>query len=180
MPCSEYSQLLSEAFGVHVEGDSSSIHPQHFCAPRFQRGKRMLEAQRTGTPYNSNNSLIHWTPHSSDSDSCAVCDRFDQQGKGGWPRKEPTTQGRPGPLSPQALRTAVKALGVKSYHSGSPLHPSRCQIPAAISPSDIQRPICDNILETPIQLSCGKISVVGASWYGHIHALDVRESMPTR
>ena len=157
MPCSEYSQLLSEAFGVHVESDNSSIHPQHFCALCFQRGKRMSEAKRTGTPYNSNNLLIHWTPHSSDSGSCAVCDRFDQQGKGGRPRKEPTTQGRPGPLSSHALRTAVKALGVRSYNSGSQLHPSRCQIPAAISPSDVQCPVCDNILETPIQLSCGKI-----------------------
>ena len=118
---------------------------------------RMLKAKRTGTLYNSNNSLIHWTPHSSDSGSCAVCDRFDQQGKGGLPRKEPTTHGRPAPLSPQALRTAVTALGVKSYHSGSPLHPSRCQIPATISTSDVQCPVCDNILETPIQLSCGKI-----------------------
>ena len=95
MPCSEYSQLLSEAFAVHVESDNSSIHLQHFCAPCFQRGKRMSEAKRTGTPYNSNNLLIHWTPHSSDSGSCAVCDRFDQQGKvAGQEKSRPHKEGQ--------------------------------------------------------------------------------------
>ena len=157
--CSDHEELLLEAFDIHTSRDSISVHPHNFCTACYQRGRRIIAAKCKGTPYTTNFSPAVWTPHTNtEGSSCQVCDRFRQQSRGGRPRKVQSTQGRPGPLSPHTICSAVKALGVKSFRSDTPLHPSRFQLPATISLPDVQCPICHNILDSPVQLTCGKMA----------------------
>lgn len=155
-PCSDNRALLSEAFTIDVSNDDSSVHPCNLCPACYQRGRRILTAKHKGTPYTTTFSPVVWTPH--EGDSCLACDRFRQQSQGGRPKRVQSTQGRPGLLSPHTIWSTVQALGVKSLRSGSPLHPSRFEIPASVSLSDIQCPFCHNILDGPVQLLCGKLA----------------------
>ena len=157
--CSIHHLLLFEAYGIDTSKYSTSVHLKNFCTACYQRGRRMIDTKSKGTPYSATNfSPIAWLSYSDDSSSCPVCDRFKVQSKGGRPKRATQTQGRPGSLSPQAVRTVVKALGVRSLHLGGPLHPSRFEIRAMISLSDIQCTVCNNILDGLVQLSGGKMA----------------------
>ena len=153
--CGAYCDLLGEAYGLDCAADLEQVHPPHFCCSCYQRARRLSQAKKSGTPYTSSLSPFVWSPHSSDS--CCICDFFASTSCGGRKRKETKMRGRPAQGSKYTCHRAARELGVVSFGATGPLTPSRFCTPPALSLVEVQCPLCGNVLDGPVQLTCGKL-----------------------
>ena len=155
--CSDYRDLLRQAYNIECLDDNPNIHPSQFCPPCFQRAGRICDAKAKQVSYESSISPFSWRIHAENS--CAICKMFNQQSVGGRPRKERKNRGHPGSSSTRTLWKHLDTIAPASFQVVQPLTPSRFQaIGPNISLVDFQCPCCTNILNRPIQLSsCGKM-----------------------
>ena len=156
--CSDYGDLLRQAYNIECLDDNPNIHPSQFCPPCFQRAGRICDAKAKEVWYESSISPFSWTVHAENS--CTICEMFNQQSVGGRPRKERKNRGHPGSSSTRTLWKHLDTIAPASFQVVEPLTPSRFQaIGPNISLVDFQCPCCANILNRPIQLSsCGKMA----------------------
>ncbi len=151
--CYKYSDLLKKAYGT-VCDSSDEVCPKHFCAACYQRAKRICEASDKGAHYESSVQLVNWAPHTPGN--CSTCDRFSQQCQGGRPRKEQKRRGRPGAASTHTYWKTIKSLG-DVFRASLPLALSRFHTPSSVSIEDFQCPVCFNVVDGPVQVSCGAL-----------------------
>ena len=155
--CSDYRDLLIQAYSIDCVNDDPEVHPAKFCPPCFQRAGRISDAKAKGAMYESSVTPFVWTSHSGNS--CDMCEMLSQQSVGGRPRKERKNCGHPGNKSTHTVWKHLNTIAPASFQAVQPLYPSRFHTAASnISLADFQCPSCANILNRPIQLTlCGKM-----------------------
>ncbi len=152
--CSKFSDLLNKAYDIEYDS-KDEVCPKCFCAACYQRAKRICAAKDKGNHYESSVQVANWTPHSTDN--CSTCDLINRQCQGGRPRKEQKKRGRPGAASTHMYWRTINSLGVQTFRATMPLTPSRFHTSSAMSIQDFQCPVCYNILDCPVQVSCGAL-----------------------
>ena len=63
--CLDFRSELLETFMIDVQGDQSTIHPDHFCLACQSIVRRKRQARDKGLPYREENKgVFSWLPHS--------------------------------------------------------------------------------------------------------------------
>ncbi len=114
-----------------------------------------LATRDKGAHYESSVQVVKWAPHKPDN--CSTCDLFSRQCQGGRPRKEQKTRGRPGAASTHTYWRTINSLGVHVFRATMPLALSRFHTSSAVSIEDFQCPVCCNVVDGPVQVSCGAL-----------------------
>ena len=65
--CSDYRDLLIQAYSIDCVNDDPEVHLAQFCPPCFQRAGRISNAKAKGAMYESSVTPFVWTSHSGNS-----------------------------------------------------------------------------------------------------------------
>lgn len=134
-----YKEQVQTTFGVDLENDEEDIQPKNIC--KVCHLNLYLATTR---------SAYEWCSHPRIG-VCAVCTIFEQQSKGGRPKKPTTGAGRPKRL--ETLDTHFGALKAQMRTL-----PEINNIDKFSPTSDIFNcKICKNLLRLPVALPCNHV-----------------------
>ncbi len=90
--CSDRKVDLLEVFGIDINEDVDSIHPQSYCHRCNNIIYHTFKKTRDGREYNPMKVIATWSAHSA---NCSVCSSDRTRSVGGRPRKQVYAPGRP-------------------------------------------------------------------------------------
>ena len=165
--CSQYKELLNQAYSINCMDDDEAIHPSKFCPPCFQRAGRIINAKAGEVFYESSVTPFPWVSHMEDG--CSICEMITEHSAGGRSRKERKNRGHPGENSMHTLCQHIYTIAPTSLQVAKPLIPSRFQtVGSTVSLADFQCPCCMNILDRPILLSSCQKMICADCWIAHL------------
>ena len=145
--CTDHTIDLHKTFGIDVQHDKPSIHPQHFC----QSCKGAIYHHKTKGEVL--HSVVNWKCHNDEA--CETCARANRAKMGGRPSK--INIGRPAVLSRRSLLSHVLHIAPPSHQclQQGKHTPSNFTTPPhyAISLNELTRCICSSVLDQPIELT---------------------------
>lgn len=146
--CNLYLEDLHTVFGL-AGSDDPNTHPKHFC----HACKVVVDKSKTG--YRHNTTVFEgWGTHTEGN--CAVCLHYQALQRGGRPKKA-KRPGRPPTASPRYCIDRVHDIAPPPLIL--PDQPIKiCDVHLHLPLSELNCPLCNDILNQPIQLvSCGSV-----------------------
>ena len=140
--------MMKTCYHIDVNNDHELIHPPEVCYRCVCLMKRTEKAQGAAF-FNPAGDLFTWKSHTQPH--CDVCEHFRVTAAGGRPKKDPKNRGRPfGETASQTIEALSKVAG-KAVVKG--VNPARL-VAAHVRETNVICSACNNILDSPIQLSC--------------------------
>ena len=145
----DHKEELWSAFSISIDEDIPDIHPIYFCDRcHVVVGKKL----RATKPYLQSLKLFQWEHHTN-SDRCKTCAKLNVILKGGRPKKGRKNRGRPKENSCHNIIAYIRDIAPPHFYNNRDLI-EVMKVPEGVSQSESVCPICLNLLNSPIKLSC--------------------------
>lgn len=144
--CQQKRDLLL-AVNINISEDNTEIHPPTFC----NRCYSTLKHIKDNRVHASRLKIIQWTNHSSHTEACETCTRYNEKCKGG--RKSKTKKGgNHATLNQGQIIRHITSLPLQpSYATSLPLEPNRfCTPPPLVRLEDFTCGICKRVVDQPL------------------------------
>ena len=146
---------IKSLFSTDVSTDHPDVRPQSFCDRCYAVINRKVNANRQNKVYLHSIEVFQWFPH---DDSCMTCNTYGTLKKGGRTKKSRKNRGAPLSNSCHQVMQHIGSIAMpKFYEHGECITVNSSQ-PVSMPPSDYMCFICENILNSPLKLSCGSLT----------------------
>ena len=148
--CAEekHTKNLMKVFGIDVSTDDPSIHPESFCHKCQNVIYTALKRADEGREYTPRVILFDgWVEHSANG--CSICQHISKVQRGGSKKK--VKAGRPARVSCQSAIRHIRSTAPPSLVTDASSHTYTAG-DSPVAMSDLECPICSNILDQPVEL----------------------------
>lgn len=148
--CCDFSDDLHRVFQL-AGPDDKSIHPTHFC-----HACKVVVDKSESSHYSHRTTVFeHWGAHTEGH--CTVCLHYQALQRGGRPKKTKRSCGRPPTSSPRYCIDRVQEVA-PPFLILPDKHFTTCDVHQHFPISELNCPLCCDILNQPIELvTCGAI-----------------------
>lgn len=154
--CKDHQAALESVFSIDITADKSNVHPKKFCKRCYAVISRSSKAEAEGRIYLHAVEPAERCVHVGED--CMVCGNISSKQKGGRPPKGRKRRGRSSSDDMHTILTEAQKLAPPSFFPEKQDRPSQFTSTAiGLQSADVQCPICQELLDQPLQLQCGSV-----------------------